>query len=152
VNASLKVELVNRKVYVSRKKWSAAPGSASTTPRSLACPAHVWAGENAHDPVPRLPPSDPVTALSDPSAAHFGTNPASKAFGGQIFNADIDPSRSFSGIDFSARSSYGDPGSSSPLNMAHIVDAQYGSVSTGPQPPPNLESVASVIHDLGDLL
>jgi Alpha/beta hydrolase len=115
-------------------------------------PAHVWAGENAHDPVPRLPPSDPVTALSDPGAARFGTNPASKAFGGQIFNADIDPSRSFSGIDLSAHSSYWDPGSSSLLNMAHIVDGQYGSVSIGPQPPPNLESAASLIHDLGDLL
>jgi Alpha/beta hydrolase len=105
-------------------------------------PAHVWAGENAHDPVPRLPPSDPVTALSDRSAAHFGTNPASKAFGAQIFNADIDPSRSFSGIDLSAHSSYWDPGSSSLLNMAHIVDGQYSSVSIGPQAPPNLESAA----------
>jgi hypothetical protein len=114
-------------------------------------PAHVWAGENAHDPVPRLPPSNPVTALSDPSAAHFGTNPASKAFGGEIFNADIDPSRSFSGIDLSAHSSYWDPGSSSLLNMAHIVDGQYGSVSVGPQAPPNLESVDSLMHDLGDL-
>jgi Alpha/beta hydrolase len=115
-------------------------------------PLHVWAGENAHDPVPRLPPSDPVTAVTDPSAAHFGTNPASKAFGGQIFNADIDPSQSFSaGIDLSAHSAYWDPGSSSLLNMAHIVDGQYGSVSVGPQAPPNLESATSLMHDIGDL-
>ncbi len=99
-------------------------------------PAHVWAGANSHDPVPQLPPSNPLTALGNDNAGYFGTDPATSAFGGQVFNADIDPSRSFSGIDFSAHSSYWDQNSSSLFNMAHIVDGQYGSV-TLQQPPPS---------------
>ncbi len=120
-------------------------------------PAHVWAGANSHDPVPDLPPLPlnplnpmsplnplnvldplnlPVNALNplnpanvlSGNASHFGTNPASPAFGGQVFNADIDPSRSFSGLNFSAHSSYWDPNSWSLINMAHIVDGQYSKV------------------------
>ena len=91
-------------------------------------PAHVWAGANSHDPVPDLPPLNPVNALSG-NAAYFGTNPATSAFGGHVFNADADPSRSFSGLDFSAHSSYWDRNSSSLINMARIVDGQYGSVT-----------------------
>ena len=98
-------------------------------------PAHVWAGANSHDPVPDLPPLNPVNALSG-NAAYFGTDPATSAFGGQVFNADIDPSRSFSGLDFSAHSSYWDPGSSSLVNMAHIVDGQYGGVMLQQLPSP----------------
>jgi hypothetical protein len=74
-----------------------------------------------------LPPLNPVNALSG-NASYFGTNPATSAFGGNVFNADIDPGRSFSGLDFSAHSSYWDPRSSSLGNMAQIVDGQYGKV------------------------
>jgi Alpha/beta hydrolase len=53
-------------------------------------PAHVWAGANSHDPVPDLPPLNPVNALSG-NAAYFGTNAATSAFGGHVFNADAAP-------------------------------------------------------------
>jgi hypothetical protein len=90
------------------------------------------AGANSHDPVPDLPPLpvnplNPANVLSG-NASHFGTNPASPAFGGQVFNADVDPSQSFSGLDVSAHSSYWDPNSWSLINMAHIVDGQYSKV------------------------
>ncbi len=100
--------------------------------------AHVWAGANVHNPVPQLPPTNPVTALTNPDAAHFGNNPATSAFNGQAFNANYDPGRSFSGLDLSAHSAYWDQGSSSLFNMAHIVDAQYGSVTVQTAPTPGL--------------
>jgi len=122
------------------------PGVGVNNVSQLGLPAgHVWAGANIYDPVPMLPPSDPVNALSDPNAAHFGTNPATTAFGGKVFDATTDPGRSFSGIDISAHSAYWDPRSSSLSNMAYIVDGQYGNVSQqmpvptpapGPQPTP----------------
>jgi hypothetical protein len=78
-------------------------------------------------PVNALNPLNPANVLSG-NASHFGTNPASPAFGGQVFNADVDPSQSFSGLDVSAHSSYWDPNSWSLINMAHIVDGQYSKV------------------------
>lgn len=105
-------------------------------------PSHVWAGANSHDPVPDL--ANPWTSLNDPNAGWFGNNPASSAFGGQVFNANDDPTRSFSGLSFSAHSSYWDPGSSSLNNMAKIVDGQYARVGiehlppSDPNSPPNI--------------
>lgn len=98
--------------------------------------AHVWAGANVHDPVPQLPPFNPFTALGNDNAGHFGNNPATSAFGGQVFNASHDPSRSFSGLDLSAHSAYWDANSDSLKNMARIVDGQYSGVTL--QDPPAL--------------
>ncbi|MBO0806125.1 MAG: hypothetical protein J2P25_24015 [Nocardiopsaceae bacterium] len=98
-------------------------------------PSHVWAGANVHDPVPQI--GNQLTG--NPNKDWFGNNPAGSSFGGRIFNANYDPSRSFSGLDFAAHSSYWDPKSSSLFNMAHIVDGQYGQVSVGhptPSGPP----------------
>jgi hypothetical protein len=100
-------------------------------------PAHVWAGANAHDPVPHLLPADPLSG----SSSHFGTNPATPAFGGEVFNATSDPARSFggfAGLDIAAHSSYWDPRSSSLFNMARIIVGQYGKVTllAPPQPHP----------------
>jgi Alpha/beta hydrolase len=100
---------------------------------------HVWAGANVHDPVPQLPPSNPLTALGNDNAGHFGNNPATSAFGGQVFNASHDPSRSFSGLDLSAHSAYWDANSDSLKNMARIVDGQYSGVTM--QDPPALSPV-----------
>jgi Alpha/beta hydrolase len=99
-------------------------------------PAHVWAGANSHDPVPDLPPLNPITALSNDNASYFGTNPATSAFGGEVFNANITPGHTFSGLTFSAHSSYWDPNSSSLISMAHIVDGEYGGVILDHLPPP----------------
>lgn len=97
-------------------------------------PAHVWAGANADDPVPKLPSLKDTELPMGPIDYHkgdrwFGTDPTSSAFGGKVFNANIDPSRSFFPGDFNAHESYWDPGSSSLFNMASIVDGQYGNVT-----------------------
>lgn len=113
------------------------PGMGVNNVGQLGMPsAHVWAGANSHDPVPMLPPSDPLATLSDPNAAHFGTNPATAAFGGRVFNANYDPTKQFWPIDPSAHSAYWDRGSSSLSSMAHIVDGQYGQVELAYPPAP----------------
>jgi hypothetical protein len=86
--------------------------------------------------VPQLPPLNPITGLSNDNASYFGTDPATSAFGGHVFNANIDPGRSFSGLDFSAHSAYWDPNSSSLFSMAQVVDGQYGKVILEHLPPP----------------
>lgn len=105
-------------------------------------PQHVWAGANTHDPVPALPPWDPIPALSSGEASHFGANPGTPAFGGHIFNADSGTAHSYSGLSFGAHSAYWDPNSDSLKNMAFIVDRQYSNVilehpaPSGPGPVP----------------
>lgn len=87
---------------------------------------HVWAGQAAWDEVPDLPPWNPLDWGR--GVSHFGTNPASPAFGAEDFQvASGSP-----WPPFSAHSSYWDPGSTSLRNMARIVDGQYGSVSLTP--------------------
>jgi transposase len=113
------------------------PGVGVNNVAQLGMPsAHAWAGANVHDPVPQLPPSNPLTALGNDNAGHFGNNPATSAFGAQVFNANHDPSRSFSGLDLSAHSAYWDANSDSLKNMARIVDGQYSGVTM--QNPPTL--------------
>lgn len=96
-------------------------------------PAHVWAGASVNDPVPDLPPADPAGWFNNYSG-HFGNDPASPQFGGKDFAATADPGRP-SGFDpayylsLKAHSSYWDPKSASLLNMARIVDGQYGAVT-----------------------
>jgi hypothetical protein len=102
-------------------------------------PSHVWAGANAHDPVPRLPspvnvpgivtgsPAEPVIYATTHDQGWFGTNPATGPFGGQTFDATTDRGRSFLPLDFTAHSAYWDPNSSSLFNMAHIAVGKYPS-------------------------
>jgi Alpha/beta hydrolase len=104
-------------------------------------PAHVWAGANANDPVPDLPPANPAHWI-DNYSSHFGNDPTSPQFGGKDFAANYDPGKP-SGFDpayyvtLKAHSGYWDPDSASLLNMAHIVDGQYGKVMTIHLPVPH---------------
>jgi hypothetical protein len=87
---------------------------------------HVFAGEAGNDPVPDLPPLDPVEWFNDYSS-HFGTDPASSQFGARDFY--VDPGRSVSLTDpIGAHSQYWDIGSASLKNLARIVDAQYAAI------------------------
>ena len=78
--------------------------------------------------------------LQDQNASYYGTNPATPAFGGNDFTANAVPGEppGFSlpyFLTFKAHSSYWAPGSASLLNMARIVNGQYGLVSLAPGSP-----------------
>jgi pimeloyl-ACP methyl ester carboxylesterase len=78
--------------------------------------------------------------LQVPNASYYGTNPATPAFGGNDFTANAVPGEppGFSlpyFLTFKAHSSYWAPGSASLLNMARIVNGQYGLVSPAPGSP-----------------
>jgi Alpha/beta hydrolase len=111
------------------------PGVGVNKASQLGVPAdHVFAGEAANDPVPGLPPVDPLLWFNSYSA-HFGTDPATPQFGGRDFS--VDPGKPVSFSDpIGAHSQYWDIGSSSLKNLARIVDGQYGQVqqATLPQP------------------
>jgi len=112
-------------------------------------PSHVWAGEARFDPVPKLPPFDPLEWFGPDS--HFGTDPASPAFGGRVFRVDghlgtihIGPIPILPN-PFPEHSQYWDPGSISLRNMALIVAGLYREVAVyasvpdptpGPSPTP----------------
>lgn len=110
-------------------------------------PSHVWAGANAHDPVtyapaqsslpgmvsdePGLNPAFSVPGPRQPGSVHtgwFGTDPATPAFGGQIFDATSGTDETYSGPSFDSHSHYWDSNSSSLKSMSLIVDGKYGAV------------------------
>ncbi|MFJ3692617.1 alpha/beta hydrolase [Streptomyces sp. NPDC090052] len=107
-------------------------------------PSHVWAGANSHDPVPDLPGPDPFEDLGG-NASSFGTNPASTAFGGHVFQADQDPSNSFSSVDLDAHSSYWDSHSESLDNLAKITVGDYGDVTEAPQIPSDVPTSPTLV-------
>jgi uncharacterized protein YukE len=70
----------------------------------------------------------------NPDASFYGTNPATPAFGGQVFNANSVPGEpsTFNEsyfLSFHAHDTYWNPGSSSLGNMAAIVTGNYGLVT-----------------------
>jgi hypothetical protein len=81
-----------------------------------------------------------IAHAQDPSAGYFGTNPATPAFGGHDFTANLVPGEpsSFSlpyFMTFKAHSSYWTRNSASLINMGYIVDGQYNLVTLAPGPP-----------------
>jgi hypothetical protein len=104
------------------------PGVGVSNATDLGVPAsHVFAGAASHDPVPDLPPANPVDWFSS-SPAHFGTNPASPPFGARDFY--VGPGNPVSLSDpIGAHSQYWDPHSASLINMAYIVDGLYATMS-----------------------
>jgi hypothetical protein len=106
------------------------PGVGVNKATQLGVPAaHVFAGAAANDPVPDLPPADPVDWFS--GSAHFGTNPAFPQFGARDFY--VNPGKPVSLTDpIGAHSQYWDLRSASLGNLANIVDGQYGQVRWAP--------------------
>ena len=102
---------------------------------------HVFAGAAANDPVPDLPPADPVGWLD--GSSHFGTNPAFPQFGARDFY--VAPGNPVSVTDpIGAHSQYWDRNSASLSNLAHIVDGQIGQIQWPPSPP--APAVSGVPH------
>src|SRR5579875_1031904 len=94
--------------------------------------SHVFAGAAANDPVPDLPPANPVDWFNSYSA-HFGTDPASPQFGGRDFY--VDPGKMVTPLDpIGAHSQYWDVGSASLRNLARITDGMYGQIQLVPPP------------------
>jgi hypothetical protein len=81
-----------------------------------------------------------IAHAQNPSASYFGTDPASPAFGGHDFTANVVPGEPpvFSlpyFMSFKAHSSYWTPNSASLQNMAYIVDERYNLVELAPGSP-----------------
>ncbi len=90
-----------------------------------ACAAKTGPSAAANDPVPDLPPANPVDWLD--GSSHFGTNPAFPQFGARDFY--INPRNPVSVTDpIGAHFQYWDVGSASLKNLAQITDGQYGQV------------------------
>jgi hypothetical protein len=109
------------------------PGAGVNKASQLGVPAdHVFAGAAANDPVPGLPPVDPVEWFKG-SSAHFGTDPASPEFGGKDFY--VDPGKLATPWNLiGAHSQYWDRNSASLKNLARIVDGQYGHIQWASPP------------------
>lgn len=109
------------------------PGVGVNKAADLGVPAaHVFVGTAANDPVPDLPPADPVDWFS--GSAHFGTNPAFPQFGARDFY--VNPGNPVTVTDpIGAHSQYWDRNSASLKNLAHIVDGQVGQIQWPPSPP-----------------
>jgi hypothetical protein len=100
-------------------------------------PDHVWSGRSKLDPVPDLPPVNPMR-WPDSHSGRFGNDPTSPEFGGHPFEVqDGDPADALHD-----HSIYWDRNSISLRNMAHVVNGQYGQVTwtestPNPQPQPS---------------
>jgi hypothetical protein len=118
------------------------PGVGVDEASQLGMPAgHVWAGRSPDDPVPFVPPLPtpfrPDKWVDDHSV-RYGNDPTSSEFGGKRFTVDHEAM-------LHAHSSYWDPQSKSLLNIARIVNGQYGDVNLihPPHPTPNPQPAAA---------
>jgi hypothetical protein len=105
------------------------PGVGVNKAFQLGVPAdHIFAGEAANDPVPRLPPDNlPEWLFGNDDSSHFGTNPATPQFGGRDFY--VAPGHPITVTDLiGAHSQYWDPNSVSLRNLARIVDGLYSKI------------------------
>jgi pimeloyl-ACP methyl ester carboxylesterase len=108
------------------------PGVGVNRASELGVPAsHVFAGAAANDPVPDLPPADPVGWFD--GSSHFGTNPAFPQFGARDFY--VDPGKSISVTDpIGAHSQYWDANSAALKNLARITTGQYTKIQWAASP------------------
>lgn len=110
------------------------PGVGVQTAPELGVPVgHVWAGRSPEDPIPFVPPLDPMKWPDDHSV-RYGNDPTSMEFGAKRFAVGHAPL-------LKAHSSYWDRRSASLRNLAYIVDGHYGKVELirpvfGPTPTP----------------
>ena len=104
---------------------------------------HVWVGESPQDPIADLGHlgmsggRHPISGILHPwlpnGEGPFGTDPSNIAFGANRFVVDPTPA-GWTGYSLDAHSSYWARGSSSLLNMGHIITGRYQDVDTLPTP------------------